>query len=56
MLGLLSAFAFIAALVLIVLAGGLVARADWTVAPRGRGGMKRIEVEARLDQLDREGK
>ena len=38
MLGRLSAFAFIAALILIVLAGGVVARSDWAVAPRGRGG------------------
>lgn len=39
MLGPLSGFAFIAALVMIVLAGGLVARADWAVAPRGRAGI-----------------
>ena len=38
MLGPLSAFAFIAALILVVLAGGLVAHADWRVAPRGRAG------------------
>lgn len=38
MLARLTEFAFIAALVLIVVAGGLVARADWAVAPRGRGG------------------
>lgn len=38
MLARLTEFAFIAAMVLIVVAGGLVARADWSVAPRGRGG------------------
>ena len=45
MLGRLSAFAFIAALILIVLAGGLVARGDWRVAPRGRtGALERLWV------------
>lgn len=38
MLAPLTEFAFIAALILIAAAGGIVARADWAVAPRGRGG------------------
>jgi hypothetical protein len=38
MLAPLTEFAFIAALILIVAAGGAVARADWAVTPHGRGG------------------
>jgi hypothetical protein len=45
MLARLAAFAFIVALILIVVAGALVARADWAVTPRGReGALERLWV------------
>jgi len=39
MLAGMSAAAFVVAFVLIVVGGGVVARADWAVAPRGRAGV-----------------